>query len=90
MRIEFAQHVQVHVTYLCYLTHGQVACHDDGVGVLGQRGAHGADVVFAVVGHDIVGGDEGRHISAGLCGQIGVNFPIVALTAGAADGTVHF
>ena len=54
----------------------------------GQGCRHGADVVFAVVVHDIVGSDEGRHISPRLSWQVRVDFPIILFAFGAVYGFV--
>ena len=58
------------------------------VGLCRQPGLHRADVVVAVVCHDVVGGYERRHITARLLGQVWVYLPVVALAVGAADGLV--
>ena len=44
--------------------------------------------MLAVVVHDIVGRDEGRHIAARLTGQIGIYLPVVAFASGTVDGAV--
>jgi hypothetical protein len=44
--------------------------------------------VLAVVGHYVVGGNEGGHVAACLFGQIVVDFPIIGFPSRAADGFV--
>ena len=65
-----------------------VAAHHHRVGLCRQSSGHRTDVVLAVICHDIVGGDECRHISACLLGQIGVYLPIVLAALRAVDGLV--
>ena len=63
-----------------------VAADDDGVGLHRQRGAQRADVVVAVVGHDVVGGNESGHVASRFTGQVRVYLPIVLLAACTVDG----
>ena len=58
------------------------------IGCFRNVGFHGADVVLAVVGHYVVGGNEGGHVAACLFGQIVVDFPIIGFPSRAADGFV--
>ena len=53
-----------------------------------QTGAHRTDVVLGIIGHDIVGCNEGRHITTCLLGEIGVNLPIILFAIVATDGLV--
>ena len=62
-----------------------VAVHHNGVALCRQFGHHRADVVVAIIVHDIVGGNKGRHIATCFFGQVGVDVPIV----GEAFGTVY-
>ena len=88
MGVEAPQFGQLEVEHGGDLLEMQVAIHDHRVGLDGQSGRHGADVVLAIVGHDVIGGDESGHVSAGLAGEIGVDFPVVAFAFGAVDGFV--
>ena len=54
----------------------------DGIALCRQTGGHRTDIVFAVVGHDVVGGNEGGHIATGLCRQVGVQFPVILVCLG--------
>ena len=67
----------------------EVARYGDGVGLRRLDDGHRRNVVLAVVVHHVVGRDEGRHVSARLVGEIGVDFPIVALPSGTSDGFAH-
>ena len=49
---------------------------------------HWADIVVAIVVHDVVGCDEGWHISACLLGEVGIDVPVIGRTFGAVDGLV--
>ena len=53
-----------------------------------QTGAHRTDVVQGIIGHDVVGCNEGRHITTCLLGEIGVNLPIILFAIVATDGLV--
>ena len=86
--VERAYHLDVHAADVGYLRELDVAAQHHRVGLHGQLRAHGADVVLAVVGHGIVGCDEGGHVAARLAGQIGVYLPVVALAARTAYGLV--
>jgi hypothetical protein len=44
--------------------------------------------MLAIVVHDVVGSDEGRHIAARLPGQVGIDFPVVGLSACTVNGFV--
>ena len=65
-----------------------ITVDNDSVRLCRQLCAHRADVVLAVVVHDVVGCNEGRHIATRLPWQIGVDFPVVALASGTVDGAV--
>ena len=66
-----------------------IAVYHNGIGLGGQLGSHGTDIVLRIVVHHIVGCNEGRHIAAGFAGQIGIDLPVVLLAARAVDGLVH-
>ena len=63
-----------------------VFVHHDGVGLHRQARNHRTDVVLAIVVHDVVGGNKRRHVATRLLGQIGINLPVVGLTARTVDG----
>ena len=67
------------------------AAHAHGVDDERFLGKTGTDVVLLVIGHDVVGGNESRHIATGLAGQVVVDFPEVGFLgiAGAANGLVN-
>ena len=67
----------VDVAYGGNLFEVYVAIDHYGVGLGWQTCGHRADVMLAVVCHDIVGGDEGRNISSCLLGQVWVYLPVV-------------
>ena len=58
------------------------------IGSLGNVSLHGADVVLAVVGHYVVGSNEGGHVATCLFRQIVVDFPVIGFPSRAADGFV--
>ena len=44
-----------------------------------QTGVHRTDIMFAVVVHGIVGGNESRHIATRLSWQVGIDGPVVLI-----------
>ena len=87
--VEFLQLVHGNAQHAGHLLKVYVAVDHDGVGLGRQLREHGADVVVAVVVHDVVGGNEGRHVALGLGGQVGVDLPVVAHSSGSVYGAVH-
>ncbi len=66
----------------------KVFVDNHGIGLNRQFGHHRTDVVVAIVVHDVVGCDEGWHISACLLGEVGIDVPVIGRTFGAVDGLV--
>jgi len=87
--VQAAELFDVDVADTCHLLQVQVLVDMDGVGNGRQLRFHRTDAVFAIVGHDIVGCNEARHIAAGFFREERVEFPIVGSTTGTADGFVH-
>ena len=71
-----------------YLLKMQVTVHLYGVCRVRNIGFHGTDVVFAVVSHYVVGGNEGGYVSSCFFGQIIIDFPIVRFAACTSNGFV--
>ena len=86
--VQVFQLLDVDSYHMGYLFEVNVAVEHDGVGLGGQVGRKRADVVLAIVIHDVVGGYEGGHISACLLWQQGVDLPIVLLALQAVDRLV--
>ena len=84
LRVEALELVHRHMADIGHLFEVEVAGYLDGVSRLGNVGFHRADVVFAVVGHDVVHRDEGGHVAPRLAWEVVVDVPVVALSAGAA------
>ena len=66
----------------------KVFVDNHGVGLKRQFGHHRTDVVVAIVVHDVVGCDEGWHVSACLFGEVGIDVPVIRRTFGAVDGLI--
>ena len=66
-----------------------VLVHFHGVRLHWQLGYHRTDVVVAIIVHDVVGCDEGWHVSTGLLWQVWIDLPIVCLALGTVDSFVH-
>ena len=88
LRVEGAYFLDGDVEHLGNLCEVDAPVDADGVGDERLAGQRRADVVLLVVGHRIVGGDEGGHIAAGLAGQVLIDVPEVALVAIAVQGLV--
>lgn len=84
--IEAAKVLDVDVEHLGNLLQMKVFVDNHGVGLNRQFGHHRTDVVVAIVVHDVVGCDEGWHISACLLGEVGIDVPVIGRTFGAVDG----
>ena len=56
-----------------------ITVHHHSVALCWQTGGHWADVVLAVIGHDIVGSNKSGHIATGLCRQVGIDIPVVLI-----------
>ena len=67
-----------------------VAADEDGICLGWQVGCHWADVVLAVVVHDVVGCDECRYISSCFAWQVGVYFPVILAATSTMDGLCEF
>ena len=65
-----------------------IAVNHHRIRFLGQTSHKRADVVLAIIVHDIIGGNESRHISACLSWEIRINLPIVACSVGTMYGFV--
>ena len=78
LRVEGAYLLNGHVQHLGNLSKvdASVDCH--GVGNQRFAGQRGTDVVLLVIGHRIVGSDEGRHITARFPGQVLIDVPEVS------------
>ena len=66
-----------------------VAVEHERVGFRRQAAQHRADVVLAIIIHNVVGGDERRHVAARFGRQIGIDVPVVLHASGAVDSLVH-
>lgn len=86
--IEAAKVLDVDVEHLGNLLQMKVFIDNHGVGLNRQLGHHRTDIVVAIVVHDVVGCDEGWHISACLLGEVGIDVPVIGRTFGAVDGLV--
>ena len=81
-RVEKLQFFDGHVQLFGQQVKGNQALDVDRIGLLvSDPGQFGDDAVFAVVGHDVVHGDECGHIIARLTGHVVAHFPIVAFSA---------
>ena len=65
-----------------------VTANHHGVGLCREACHHGAYIVIAIVGHNVVGGNESRHIAPRLLRQVGIDVPIVLHSLGAVYGLV--
>ena len=88
LRVEVAQHGGLDATELRDGAHRHILVDHDGVGVFWQCGYHRTDIMVAIIGHDIVGSDEGRYVATCLRGQVGIDFPIIHASATSSDGFV--
>ena len=88
LRVERAQLLDVDARHGSNLPEMYVAVDHQRIGLCGQRGAHRTDIVVAIIGHDVVGSDESRHISLRLARQILIDGPIVFLSPSTVDGLV--
>ena len=88
LRIEALEFVHRYVADVNDLLEVQVAAYLDGVCSLRNVGFHRADVVLAVVGHDVVGRNESRYVTTCFAGQIVIDGPIVGLASCPANGLV--
>ena len=89
LRVERLDDLAVHVAQLCHLVDVQVARHEHRVRGNGVRSLVGADVVLAIIVHDVVRRDKCRHIAARLLRQVGINRPIVLRAIGSVDSFRH-
>ena len=80
--------IHVDAADIGYLLKMQVTVHLYGVCRVRNIGFHGTDVVFAVVSHYVVGGNEGGYVSSCFFGQIIIDFPIVRFAACTSNGFV--
>ena len=88
LRVQVAEMLYVDVQHLGYLLNMYVLVHFHGVRLHWQLGYHRTDVVVAIIVHDVVGCDEGWHISACLLGEVGIDVPVIGRTFGAVDSLV--
>ena len=86
--VEGPERRHIHLQKIRYLLEMERAVHDDRVGSQRQAGLQGAEVVLAMVGHDVIGGDEERHIRPCLLGQVGEDLPEIGFPARSLDGLV--
>ena len=82
--VERTQQVNIETHHLGHLFEVDITADHDGVALGRQTRRHGTDIVKRVVGHDIVGGYESRHVTTRLPRQVGVDVPIVR------DGSCRF
>ena len=88
LRVEGPERRHIYLQKIRYLLKMERAVHDDRVGSQRQAGLQGAEVVLAVVGHDVIGGDEERHVRPCLLGQVGEDLPEIGFPARSPDGLV--
>ena len=87
LRVEFLQFLLMDADHLAYLAEMEVPPYLEGIDMGRHPHRLGHYAVFFVVSHRVQGSDEGRHVSAGLFGQIGIYGPEV-IAASLADGFV--
>ncbi|CDD84071.1 unknown [Bacteroides sp. CAG:462] len=88
LRIQCMQRFQVDVAQVGYLLEMQLAVDVYGICRQGQLRVHRADVMVTVIVHDVVGCNEGRHISSCLFRQVVVDAPVVPGAIGTVNGFV--
>ena len=86
--VEGPERRHIHLQKIRHLLEMERPVDDDRVCRQRQAGLQGAEVVLAVVGHDVIGGDEERHIRARLAGQVGEDLPEIGFPARSPDGLV--
>ena len=88
LRIQCMQRFQVDVAQVGNLLEMQLAVDVYGICRQGQLRVHRADVMVTVIVHDVVGCNEGRHISSCLFRQVVVDAPVVPGAIGTVNGFV--
>ena len=86
--VEGPERRHIHLQKIRHLLKMERPVDDDRVCRQRQAGLQGAEVVLAMVGHDVIGGDEERHIRARLAGQVGEDLPEIGFPARSPDGLV--
>ena len=66
-----------------------VAVNDDGVRAGRQRSGHRAYIMFAIIVHDVIGGNEGRYVTSCFLRKIRIDLPIIPASPCASDSLVY-
>ena len=86
--VEGPERRHIHLQEIRYLLEMERAVDDDRVCRQRQAGLQGAEIMLAMVGHNVIGGDEERHIRPCLLGQVGEDLPEIGFPARSPDGLV--
>ena len=89
LRIQCPQLLQIQVQNVGDLLQMKHLPYHDRIGSQWQIGLQRADIMVAIIVHDIVGSDEKRDIRACFLGQIRKDIPEICFSPGTADGFVH-
>ena len=89
LRVERTKLFDVDPQHIGNLLQVKHAVHHNRIGRQRQTGLHRANIMIAIVIHDIIGCDKQRYIRTGFTRQVAEDLPKIGLSPGTADRLVH-
>ena len=89
LRVERTKLLDVDPQHIGNLLQVKHTVHHNCISRQWKAGLHRADIMIAIVIHDIIGCDKQRYIRTGFTGQVAEDLPEISLSSRTADCLIH-